>query len=152
MPRHRDNANIPGLTTAYTAPFVLFTVTTICLWLVIQQGFLSPIIALILGGVATTGLIIATRSLYASLVDQSITRPGCLLGLIVYGGGFALLLLVLAWMFWTMRSDPLRWAELINIALLGVIIVPILSFGAAFWQSRRESNKKRSGLRPRRRR
>jgi hypothetical protein len=141
MPRQKqDNSDIPGLTTALTTPYIIGSVTIVVLWLVLQQGLLHPIFGSILGLIAIIGLTITSRSVYASLMKGTITRPGCLLALGVYFATTVILLLILAWVFWENRMNPLAWMDLLNIALVGVLIIPLLGFGSAFLH--REPGKK----------
>jgi multisubunit Na+/H+ antiporter MnhB subunit len=127
--KKKNTDDIPGLTAAFTTPFVISSVAVFMVWLVLN-GYIFPTMAWILGSIMAVALTVAQVPLYRALVGKSISRPGCLGGLYTYAACIVLCLLLL----WQAGPDG---------ALIGVIVTPLCCFGIAALVTSRESGQSR---------
>ena len=142
MPRKKHNNldDIPGLTMAFTTPYIIVSVIVMMAWLLLQ-GMLSLTWAIVLGSPATIGLILVQRYLFQHLLRNKVSRVGCLVGLYSYG------ICVVAWII-------LFWVAGLSGAVLGVGLVPLGSIAGALLVTARElgHNRRQSRINMRRRR
>lgn len=128
--RYQNTDDIPGLTARLTTPFVIVSVVIGMIWLVLN-GLLDPLWAWMLGIAASAGLVAGQLPLFKYLLGNNISRPGCLIGLYMYGIG------LVGWII-------LAWLSGWPGALFGILLVPICCFGSATFVSAR-NNDPRSG-------
>lgn len=140
MPRKKyDNLDdIPGLTMAFTTPYIIVSVIVMMAWLLLQ-GMLTLTWAVVLGSPATIGLILVQRYLFQHLLRNKVSRVGCLVGLYSYG------ICVVVWII-------LFWVAGLSGAVLGVGLVPVCSIAGALLVTARDHNRRQSRINARRRR
>lgn len=142
MPRKKyDNLDdIPGLTMAFTTPYIIASVILMMAWLRLWE-MLTLTWAVVLGIPATIALIIVQRYLFQHLLRSNVSRVGCLVGLYTYG------ICVVVWLI-------LFWQGGLAGALLGVGLVPLCSIAGALLATAREPGhtRRRSQVNARRRR
>ncbi len=123
--KDKNTDDIPGLTAAFTTPFVIAGVAVIMIWAVLN-GYLLPTWAWISGSILAVALTAVQVPLYRALIGGSISRPGCLAGLYTYAVCIVLCLLLL----WQAGPDGL---------LIGVLLTPLCCFSIAFLVTSRET-------------
>jgi hypothetical protein len=114
-----DRRSSSGITAFFTTFYVIASIPILTSWLMAEGLVPTSKWTWVVAGVLVFIVSLIQKPLYEKALDTIISGPGCLGGLITYGIGVVLCLIL----FWKGGLEGL---------IIGILLVPILSFGIAF--------------------